>query len=147
MALRAPGPGPARTDAFADLVDALRAAQDWVRLADLPHADAKHAAGLLWQVAEVARRHPAEPGSEPTSHRPDLPGRGNALIPGFTINEELPDVSTGTGTFSAAHLGRGAVHGGSVAVIFDEIVGRLVERDGRHARTAYLHVNYRHLTR
>jgi hypothetical protein len=56
-----------------------------------------------------------------------------------------PGRSRGRGTFSAAHLGRAAAHGGSIALMFDEVMGRLIELDGRRARTAYLHVDFRNL--
>jgi acyl-coenzyme A thioesterase PaaI-like protein len=133
-------------DTFAELVDALRAVQDSIRLAALSPVEAEQAAELLRQVNRLATKYPAAPGAALTSQRLDLPGRGNALIPGFTMTEQLPRLSRGTGTFSPAHLGRGAVHGGSISLLFDEVLGRLVERDGPSARTAYLLVNYRALT-
>ncbi|GAC1574536.1 MAG: hypothetical protein NVS3B24_01800 [Candidatus Dormibacteria bacterium] len=134
------------TDSFAAVLVALRKVLDAVRLADMPRPEAERVAAMLLDVAAIAARHPGTPGAEPTSRRPDLPGRGNAVIPGFTMNDEVPGESSGTGTFSAAHLGRGVVHGGSVTMIFDEVMGRLVERDGTRARTAYLRVDFRALT-
>ena len=132
-------------DDFGDLVVALRCVQDQIRLADLPAEQSRQAAEHLRQVAGLASRHPGTLGTEPTSRRPDLPGRGNAVIPGFVMNDEMEQRSVGAGMFSAAHLGRGAVHGGSITLIFDEVMGRLIEREGRQARTAYLHVDFRGL--
>jgi hypothetical protein len=133
------------SDDFADLVVSLRHVLDSIRLADLPVEEAQAARASLTAVAERARQFPAADDLEPTSRRPDLPGRGNALIPGFVMNSDESNRSYGHGSFSAAHLGRVAAHGGSITLIFDEVMGRLIERDGRRARTAYLHVNFRRL--
>jgi Thioesterase superfamily len=123
----------------------LRDVLDRIRLADLPSQECREVTNLLTQAAQLAQRHPGTIGTEPTSRRPDLPGRGNALIPGFVMNDEEDGRSYGRGTFSAAHTGRAAAHGGSITLIFDEVMGRLIERDGLQARTAYLHVNFRNL--
>jgi len=40
----------------------------------------------------------------------------------------------------------GAAHGGVLALIFDEILGRLANPGRTRSRTAYLHVNYRNIT-
>jgi acyl-coenzyme A thioesterase PaaI-like protein len=51
-------------------------------------------------------------------------------------------------TFTRFYLGGGgAVHGGAVPLVFDEVLGRLAGASGRsRSRTAYLHVNYRNVT-
>ena len=50
--------------------------------------------------------------------------------------------------FTRIYLGgNGAAHGGTVPLLFDEVLGRLNSSGGRSVgRTAYLHVNYRHIT-
>jgi acyl-coenzyme A thioesterase PaaI-like protein len=40
------------------------------------------------------------------------------------------------------HGGGGGVHGGSIALLFDDFIGRLSNSKGA-TRTAFLHVNYR----
>jgi acyl-coenzyme A thioesterase PaaI-like protein len=52
-------------------------------------------------------------------------------------------------TFRRFHLGgHGAAHGGTVPLLFDEVLGRLANSGDRPiARTAYLTVNYRYITR
>jgi hypothetical protein len=132
-------------DDFANLVTSLREVLDSVRLSDPPPEVAREQTDLLSQVSAAARANPGTIGTEPVSRRPDLPGRGNAIIPGFVMHDDQPARSYGRGSFSAAHLGRAAVHGGSITLIFDEVIGRLIERDGKQARTAYLHINYRNL--
>jgi hypothetical protein len=46
------------------------------------------------------------------------------------------------------HLGgNGAAHGGTVPLVWDDLLGRLVNtHHGTRARTAFLHVNYRQIT-
>jgi acyl-coenzyme A thioesterase PaaI-like protein len=45
------------------------------------------------------------------------------------------------------HGGGGAVHGGVIPMLFDQVLGRLTNLPGRpRTRTAYLHVNYRQVT-
>src|SRR5439155_16999965 len=50
--------------------------------------------------------------------------------------------------FGRFHLGgNGAAHGGTIPLVFDDLLGRLSGTGGRAvARTAYLHVDYRNVT-
>jgi acyl-coenzyme A thioesterase PaaI-like protein len=51
-------------------------------------------------------------------------------------------------TFGRFQLGgNGAVHGGVLPLLFDEVLGRLANSGRTVARTAYLTVNFRHITR
>jgi hypothetical protein len=80
--------------------------------------------------------------------RPDLPGRGMALLPPYVIDGETDTTLRGHVTFGRFYLGgNGAAHGGSQPLLFDDMLGRLVNH-GRAgvARTAYLKVNYRRIT-
>src|ERR1700722_3982925 len=50
-------------------------------------------------------------------------------------------------TFSRYHHGsNGAVHGGSIPLLFDDFLGRIVAGSGVRARTAWLRVDYRRVT-
>jgi hypothetical protein len=50
-------------------------------------------------------------------------------------------------TFSRYHHGsNGAVHGGSIPLLFDDFLGRIVSASGVRARTAWLRVDYRRVT-
>lgn len=50
-------------------------------------------------------------------------------------------------TFSRYHHGsNGAVHGGSIPLLFDDFLGRIVAASGVRARTAWLRVDYRRVT-
>ncbi len=80
--------------------------------------------------------------------RIDVPGRAQALVPPVHLDEQDEHHAVGRVLFGRLHLGRnGAVHGGAIPLVFDEIMGRLSNTGGRPpARTAYLHVNYRTIT-
>jgi acyl-coenzyme A thioesterase PaaI-like protein len=87
-------------------------------------------------------------GKQIFARRLDLPGRGQTMSPSF-IPIAGDDVSVeGTVTFGRYFLGGGgAVHGGAIPLLFDEVLGRLSISGGRAAcRTAYLHTDYRSIT-
>jgi acyl-coenzyme A thioesterase PaaI-like protein len=88
-----------------------------------------------------------EPGAAAGS-RPDLPGRGHPMLPPLLVDEVGPEGFRGRITFSRAHLGRGgAVHGGTISLLFDDVLGRMANLDRRSlARTARLCVSYRQVT-
>ncbi|MEU6134795.1 hotdog domain-containing protein [Nocardioides sp. NPDC047086] len=81
-------------------------------------------------------------------HRVDLDGRGQVMVPAFVLTGRGPDSVEGTVTFGRYFLGgHGAVHGGAVALLFDEVLGRLSDTSSRPpGRTANLTVNYRAVT-
>lgn len=78
----------------------------------------------------------------------NIPGRGQLVVPPAVIDyvDELRIECTVT--FTRHYLGgNGAVHGGSLPLLFDDILGRFAQGGGRPiARTAYLHVDYRSIT-
>jgi hypothetical protein len=91
---------------------------------------------LDWQVPPPQRWH---------GRRPDLPGRGHLLLPPYVIDAETQTRLAGRVTFGQVHLASTvAVHGGVHTLLFDELLGRLVNHGkAGTVRTAYLHVNYR----
>lgn len=80
--------------------------------------------------------------------RPDLPGRGLALLPAYFIDGEDRTSVWGHVTFTRFYLGgNGAAHGGSQPLLFDDLFGRVANHHQEGvARTAYLTVNYRRIT-
>ncbi len=78
----------------------------------------------------------------------DKPGRGQTLAPSFVLADEQPGQVRGHVTFGRYYLGMGgAVHGGALALLFDEVLGRAASRHGgRRTRTAYLNVTFKALT-
>ncbi|OYY88757.1 MAG: hypothetical protein B7Y45_14065 [Sphingomonas sp. 28-66-16] len=80
--------------------------------------------------------------------RLDLPAKGRFTVPVYMFDSVDEHGVAATVTFGRRFLGVGAAaHGGAIAMLFDEVVGRAVN-DGSalRTRTAYLHVNYRALT-
>ena len=93
-----------------------------------------------WEVSEIAG---------PVGTRHDLPGRGQPMLPPW-LPESSSDVEiTGRVTFERFYLGgNGAIHGGALPLLLDDVLGRLCNLGGRPvARTAYLKVDYRAVTR
>jgi acyl-coenzyme A thioesterase PaaI-like protein len=82
------------------------------------------------------------------ARRLDLPGRGQTMSPNFVVTGGDRDSVCGTVTFGRYFLGGGgAVHGGAIPLLFDEVLGRLSNSGGRPpARTAYLHTDFRSIT-
>jgi len=75
----------------------------------------------------------------------ELPGRGHPLLPPVLRRDDADRV-VGTVTYGDAHAGAGAaVHGGQVALLFDEILGGVAGTVAA-CRTASLTVDYRSLT-
>ena len=77
-----------------------------------------------------------------------VPGRGQLVVPPARI-EHVDDFRIECSvTFTRHYLGgNGAVHGGALPLLFDDILGRFVQIGDRPiARTAYLHVDYRAIT-
>jgi acyl-coenzyme A thioesterase PaaI-like protein len=117
-------------------------------MADVPTAEAGRAADLIDQAAAIVSAFPVVEGRQAVSRRADLPGRGNALAAPFVVVQSggPDDPWVAQGMFTSAYIGRVAVHGGWVAHLFDEFLGRLAEFPSEPARTAYLTVNFRALT-
>jgi acyl-coenzyme A thioesterase PaaI-like protein len=84
----------------------------------------------------------------PAGTRVDLPGRGNPMLIPFDLEQETGDSIRGRTRFRPFHLGgNGAAHGGTLPLLFDDLMGRIANASSRSvARTAYLTVNYRKIT-
>lgn len=78
----------------------------------------------------------------------DQPGRAQSMSPKILITDSDADSVTGTVRFGSYYLGGNmAAHGGTVPLMFDEVLGRLAQSAGRPAsRTAYLHTDFRAIT-
>ena len=76
--------------------------------------------------------------------RVNLPGRAQALVPVVHLDGQDDQHAVGRVTFGGLHLGRnGAVHGGAIPLVFDEVMGGLSNTGGRvPGRTAYQHLRY-----
>jgi acyl-coenzyme A thioesterase PaaI-like protein len=134
--------------AYATFLETFRTLQDRVVTSHPPEnvwddlaERMQEAADLLepWWIAEWQR---------PAGLRTDLPGRGSPLLMPFVPGEESDGLIRGTVVFRPFHVGgNGAAHGGTLPMLFDDVMGHLSSVGGRGvARTAYLKVNYRKIT-
>ena len=114
----------------------------------LAESDAQELAATLDLWAERLAGAAVPERDQAFGHRVDLHGRGQVMAPAFVMTDRAEDRVTGTVRFGRYFLGgNGAVHGGAIALLFDEVLGRLSDTGARPpARTASLSVNYRAIT-
>jgi len=133
---------------YARFLEFFRTLQDTVVSSNPPEdvwdevsSHVKTAIGLLepWAAPEWQR---------PAGMRVDLPGRGNPLLIPFVWDDESEGHVRGRVVFRPFHLGgNGAAHGGTLPLLFDDVLGRLANSvGGTIGRTAFLKVNYRKIT-
>jgi acyl-coenzyme A thioesterase PaaI-like protein len=143
------GPLPATPPAgFLDMIGALRAFQDDVTAAAPPAELVAEVTRTLSRLSGELREHAVPERAQLTGHLVDVAGRGQTMTPVLHLDERDGDSVRGRVTFGRFYLGgNGAVHGGAVPLMFDELLGRLANAGGRSiSRTAYLHVNFRSIT-
>ena len=135
-------------DGYRDFLAAFRDLLDAASAADAPEPEWAALATVMQEAADRLSSWGAPERSQPAGSRFDLPGRGHPYLLPFVPTTSTPDEVRGTVVFRRAHLGgNGAAHGGTIPLLFDEILGHL-SNDGERpiARTAYLTVNYRQIT-
>jgi acyl-coenzyme A thioesterase PaaI-like protein len=129
----------------------VRTLQDHARAADAPDDVITKAADLLEDVNRLLKPFDADEWHSPSGRRMDLPNRGSILsvpVDLDVVDDERGRRVEGTAIFRRFHLGRnGAVHGGSLAHLFDSLLGFTAFKlsESKKQRTAYLHVNYRRI--
>lgn len=126
-------------------------AREWLDVlttADPPPELARRIGEMLATWTRELREHAVPEREQPWGHRADLPARGQVMAPDIEVERRTDDELIGTVTFGRFHLGgHDAVHGGAVALFFDEVLGRLSNTDGRPAgRTVSLKVAFRAVT-
>jgi acyl-coenzyme A thioesterase PaaI-like protein len=133
---------------FGRMIESLRLLQERITGATPPEPLLKEMTRSFEDFAAALERFTVSEGEQIAGHRLDLPGRGQALVPAFHVDESTDSHVRGRFTFSRYYLGGGgAAHGGTIPLVFDEVLGRLANAGGRPAsRTAYLNVNYRSIT-
>jgi len=132
---------------FPAMIDALRLLENRITGSAPGEELAAEVSRTLTDLAIQLGAHAVDEESQ-IAGRVDLPGRAQVLVPVVHLEEQDEQHAVGRVTFGRLHLGRnGAVHGGAIPLVFDEVMGRLSNTGGRvPARTAYLHVNYRTIT-
>jgi acyl-coenzyme A thioesterase PaaI-like protein len=134
--------------AFGDFIESVRRLQDLVAGTDPPAEAVATARRLVGEASVELEPFVAPETATAAGARPDLPGRGHPLLPPLLVDEVTHDALRGRVTFRRAHLGRGgAVHGGTISLLFDDVLGRMANLDRSSlARTARLTVSYRQIT-
>ncbi|NUS54072.1 MAG: PaaI family thioesterase [Streptomycetaceae bacterium] len=123
-------PGPS----FGPFVAAMRTLQDLAVSVDAPDEVLDAALAQAQSLVELLSPYQAGEGQAPAGRVMELPGRGNLLMPPWSIEQ-----------FDLG--GNGAAHGGVLPLVFDDNFGMVVFAAKRPiSRTAYLHVNYRKVT-
>jgi acyl-coenzyme A thioesterase PaaI-like protein len=135
-------------DAYVRLLDATRSFLDTLCTTDAPAAVTDPVAVVLRDLAHALSPYNVSQPNPPAGNRWDLPGRGHPLQPCIADTEWRPSAVRARITFGGAHHGvGGAVHGGLIPLVYDDLLGHLVARNIRTlARTAYLHVDFKALT-
>ena len=129
-------------------VEGMRTLQDLAVSVDAPDDVLTQAADQVEKLAELLGPHVVPEGRSPAGRTIELPGRGSLLMPPWNIEKFGPEGVRRAGMFRRYHLGgNGAAHGGTLPLLFDDLMGMIVHAYGRPiSRTAYLHVNYRAIT-
>jgi acyl-coenzyme A thioesterase PaaI-like protein len=134
--------------AFSAMIDALRALQDQVTGSSPPEQVAGQIADALSALTGELAEYAVDERHQVAGRLVGIPGRGQCMVPAVEITEYSDTHARGHVSFGRFYLGgNGAVHGGAIPLVFDELMGRLANTGGRRpSRTAYLHVNYRNIT-
>jgi acyl-coenzyme A thioesterase PaaI-like protein len=134
----------ARTDrdqSYVELVGVLRRLQDLVACGQPTESRARRAHHHLRQAAALLEEFREQP--QGLNIRGDISGLDDPLIVPVSMVRWDEDSAEGTVQFSPFHHGGGGgVHGGAIALLFDDFIGRLANFR-QVTRTAYMHVNYR----
>jgi acyl-coenzyme A thioesterase PaaI-like protein len=126
---------------YTELVGILRQLQDLVASGQPTDSRARRAHDHLAQAVTLLDGFAEQPGG--LNVRGDISGRDDLLIVPVTMVHWNEDSAEGTVQFSPFHHGGGGgVHGGAIALLFDDFIGRLANFQ-QITRTAYIHVNYR----
>jgi acyl-coenzyme A thioesterase PaaI-like protein len=131
---------------YGPLLEATRDLMDAVAALDAPEDVLITAARAVRAVTGTLASHTADELHSPAGNRPDLPGRGNLMMPPILIDKQTPHEAQGRVTLTRVHLGGGAAHGGVIPLMFDDVLGRMAGQDRPPPRTAYLCVDYVNLT-
>ena len=133
---------------YGRFVEAVRSLQDHAKAVDAPDEVITKAAGLIEDINALLAPYWTDEWASPSGRRMDLPNRGNILQVPAELKKTDDGRVRGTTRFRRFHLGRnGAAHGGSIAMLFDSLLGYTASKLTRspYQRTAFLHINYRHI--
>ncbi|MEE6139619.1 PaaI family thioesterase [Mycobacterium sp. 050128] len=133
---------------YGRFIDAVRRLQDHARAVDAPDEIITEAADTLEKLSALLSPYDADEWASPSGRRMDLPLRGNILTVPIGAHKTEDGRMAGWARFARFHLGRnGAVHGGSLGMLFDSVLGLTtsVLTGSPRQRTAYLKIDYRNI--
>ena len=133
---------------YGRMIAALRGFMDDVAAAKPDAATLGRLTADLCAWSQTLRQTAVEERAQVFARRSKLPDRGQSLTPGFILTRRDERSLHGLARFGRYFLGGGgAAHGGTVPLLFDEVLGWLANaRTGPVARTAYLRVDFRSIT-
>lgn len=133
---------------FVRLTDALRLVQDRVAAARPSAAVATNAALKLEAVAALLGDCAVGEVEQVAARIVGDAGRGQTSLPPFHLGSWGPTWIDGRVRFTRFHLGgNGAVHGGAISHLFDDLLGQLANAPGNdRARTARIEVSFHRIT-
>jgi hypothetical protein len=139
---------PTPPTGYSELVEDVRALQERFTAAAPPAEVVAEVRAALARAVELLAGHEVDERHQLAGRLPDLPGRGQAMIPPLVIDREDTQTIDGHVTIGRFYLGaNGAVHGGALPLVFDDLLGRLANSGDRSpCRTAYLNVDFRSIT-
>jgi acyl-coenzyme A thioesterase PaaI-like protein len=138
---------PTGGDLLPVAIEALRRLQNTITGSGPDDAVWGDVARRLDEVSAMLAEHPVPESLQVVGHRVDIPGRAQAMSPPLYVDEWDDEHVSARVTFGRFYLGgNGAVHGGAIPLLFDEVLGRLANTGRPRSRTAYLHVDYRAIT-
>ena len=140
--------GVAVPSGYLEMTSRLRVLLDLVRAATPPPAVVSEISKLTEEISEHLRPYLAPESDWMSGKLSRVPGRAQLLVPVYSVDELSDQAMAGRVRFGPHYLGsNGAVHGGALPLLFDDVLGRLAITGGRtSSRTAYLHVDYRSIT-
>ncbi|OBH06889.1 PaaI family thioesterase [Mycobacterium sp. E1747] len=133
---------------YGRFIDGVRKLQDHARAVDAPDEVIAEAANQLEKLSALLAPYDADEWAAPSGRRMDLPMRGNVLTVPMSARKGDDGRVHGWARFARFHLGRnGAVHGGSLGMLFDTVLGltAVLLTGSRRQRTAYLKIDYRNI--
>ncbi|RVW01546.1 PaaI family thioesterase [Rhodococcus spongiicola] len=133
---------------YAEFVESLRRLQDLAVSTHIPDDVVEEAIARIDALSEMLEPHRVPEGKSPAGFNTHLPGRGSLLLLPWQYEKRSADGVRLRGKFRMFHRGGNrAAHGGTIALLFDDLFGMVVHASGHPiARTGYLHVNYRKVT-
>ncbi|PPJ18760.1 thioesterase [Nocardia nova] len=147
MVSQLPDTAARTTSDYAELAETFRRLQAAVCAAAPPPDVTRRLVDKLGCTAAELERYRVPERQRPAHQRPTLEVTHPSLIP-YVITEVGATRLEAVAQFTDAHLGgNGAVHGGQIPLLFDDLLGIFVGMKAQPgSRTAYLEVDYRRIT-